>query len=319
MDDRQVSVAMCTYNGAPFLRAQLTSIATQTRLPRELVVCDDRSSDETLDILEDFRNKAPFQIRVFCNEQRLGSTKNFEKVISLCKGDLIALADQDDIWRRDKLEKIREAFREHPEAVGVFSDAELVDAHGQAMGKTLWRSVGVTSRDRRQLAKGGLEGYRALLRKNVITGATFAFKKEACDSVGEIPETWVHDAWIAITMIRKGSIVAISEPLIGYRQHGGNQIGVYTASVSQRMREVQSLKDSLRNMETLKCFLLGQELPSEYWYFLNEKIKHLKVRTSESLGWKEIIREYCLGNYGRYSGGHKSFAKDCFRVLGWGG
>lgn len=315
MDDRYLSVAMCTYNGAKFLQEQLESIASQTCPPYELVVCDDNSTDDTVEILEAFRNKVPFRIRVFRNHKRLGSTRNFEKAINLCRGDLVTLADQDDVWKQDKLEKLLQVFSRHPLAVGVFSDAELVGSEGQGIGKTLWHSLGVTNRDRRQLAKGGVEGYKALLRKNVITGATFAFKKDCYDSVGEIPETWVHDAWIAINIVLKGSIASISEPLIGYRQHEDNQIGVYTPPVSQRIRDLQSLKDGLRNMELLKSSLLEQGISSDYLCLLDEKIKHLKARASESLGWKEIVRECWLGNYMKYSGGHRSLAKDCFRVF----
>ena len=93
-----LSVAMCTYNGSRHLSEQLESIGTQTRLPDELVICDDCSSDDTIRIIERFSASAPFAVRLEINTQNLGSTKNFEKAIRLCQGDLIALADQDDVW-----------------------------------------------------------------------------------------------------------------------------------------------------------------------------------------------------------------------------
>src|SRR3954470_19039846 len=85
------SVAMCTYNGARFLGAQLASVAAQTRPPDELVVCDDRSTDETADIVRAFASRAPFPVRLHVNEENLGSTKNFERALSFCEGEVIVL------------------------------------------------------------------------------------------------------------------------------------------------------------------------------------------------------------------------------------
>src|SRR5688572_3171861 len=99
----RLSVALCSYNGARFIHDQLSSIARQSRLPDELVICDDRSSDNTIAIIEKFAVDAPFPVRSHVNPTNLGSTKNFELAISRCCGDFIALSDQDDIWHQDKL------------------------------------------------------------------------------------------------------------------------------------------------------------------------------------------------------------------------
>src|SRR4030095_14430308 len=87
-----VSIALCSYNGERYLQEQLDSIAGQSRLPDELVVCDDRSLDETAEIIRAFASKVPFPVRLTINERNLGSTKNFEKAISLCRGDIILLS-----------------------------------------------------------------------------------------------------------------------------------------------------------------------------------------------------------------------------------
>src|SRR6266436_7212118 len=120
MSDYRISVAMCTYNGARFLPRQLESIATQTRLPDELVVCDDGSSDESVAIVRWFANSAPFTVRLEINERNLGSTKNFGKAIGLCEGDIIALADQDDVWKPLKLAVLETALKNYLEAGYVF-------------------------------------------------------------------------------------------------------------------------------------------------------------------------------------------------------
>ena len=125
----RISVAMCTYNGAHFLAPQLESFVVQSRLPDELVVCDDGSSDDTVAILQAFARRAPFRVRIEVNDVTLRSTKNFEKAIGLCTGDLIATSDQDDVWLPEKLALCEAAFARDPHIGLVFSDAEIVEEH----------------------------------------------------------------------------------------------------------------------------------------------------------------------------------------------
>jgi glycosyltransferase involved in cell wall biosynthesis len=96
-----LSIALCTYNGAAYLKEQLESIAAQTRTPYELVISDDQSTDDTLRLIQEFAATAGFPVRLSVNESNLGIAKNFEKAISLCRGDVIVLSDQDDVWHND--------------------------------------------------------------------------------------------------------------------------------------------------------------------------------------------------------------------------
>jgi len=105
-----VSVALCTYNGAAYLGEQLDSIVAQSRPPDELVVCDDGSTDGTVGLLQAFVPEAPFPVRLYRNERNRGFAKNFERAISLCTGDFIALSDQDDVWKPEKLARLATAL-----------------------------------------------------------------------------------------------------------------------------------------------------------------------------------------------------------------
>jgi len=96
------SVALCTYNGERFLSQQLASLAAQTVLPDELVVCDDASTDASMRVVEDFAKNAPFSVRIFRNPNNLGYVKNFEQAIGLCSKEIIFLCDQDDDWEKKK-------------------------------------------------------------------------------------------------------------------------------------------------------------------------------------------------------------------------
>ena len=110
MPTTSISVALCTYNGEPFLSAQLRSIAAQDRPPDELVICDDGSSDGSLEVIRGFARCSRIPTRVVVNDKNLGSTRNFEQAISLCQGEIVLLADQDDVWYPYKLRRIQEVF-----------------------------------------------------------------------------------------------------------------------------------------------------------------------------------------------------------------
>src|SRR2546426_7732246 len=158
-----VSVAMCTYNGARFLLAQLRSIAFQTRPPDELVICDDGSTDKTLAIVTRYAGTVEFPVRVHRNSQRLGPAKNFEQALSLCRGDIVALSDQDDVWRPEKLRVLEEALCVD-DAGYAFSDAVLVDETGGVIHHSLWELVGF-DRSKRVAFSRGLSGQTRVLLK----------------------------------------------------------------------------------------------------------------------------------------------------------
>ena len=97
------SVVLSTYNGERFLEHQLASLSGQQRLPDELVIRDDSSTDRTYGILERFAATAPFAVTLMRGDRRLGSTPSFELALGRCTGDVVALCDQDDVWLPGKL------------------------------------------------------------------------------------------------------------------------------------------------------------------------------------------------------------------------
>ena len=94
-----VSIAICTYNGERFLKKQIDSLLNQGYSNIEIIAVDDRSTDRTWDMLQEYAQKDK-RVQTYQNEKNLGYARNFEKAITLCKGDFIALADQDDIWEK---------------------------------------------------------------------------------------------------------------------------------------------------------------------------------------------------------------------------
>src|SRR5262245_21653170 len=133
-----ISIALCTYNGARFLPDQLRSFLQQERLPDEVVVCDDASTDATPELLKQFAQTAPFPVRVHVNELNLGSTRNFDKAIRHCTSDIILLADQDDIWLPEKIRRIEDEFRNSTSVGLVISNADLIDDDSRSLRRDLW-------------------------------------------------------------------------------------------------------------------------------------------------------------------------------------
>jgi glycosyltransferase involved in cell wall biosynthesis len=318
---QRLAVALCTYNGGRYLPDQLESLARQTRLPDELVICDDRSSDDTLAIARAFGRRAPFEVRILEQDANVGSTKNFETAIRACRGDLIALCDQDDVWHPQKLARSEHALLSAPGADVVFSDATIVDERLRPCGGTLWEGLGFDSARRARINSGA--AFELLFAANVVTGATMLFRAGVLGYVLPIPTTVVHDGWIALLVSAISSITIVDEPLMDYRQHAANQIGVRRPHVGQRLLEARRLGQRTASARVLEwCELVQARLERlgidasrpDVAALVRERCDHMRVRaglsTSRTRRIVPIARELIGGRYSRFSAGLRSAAVD---------
>jgi glycosyltransferase involved in cell wall biosynthesis len=313
----KISIALCTFNGESFLRQQLASIQQQTRLPDELVVCDDQSTDRTLAIVREFAGTVSFPVAIVQNTEALGSAKNFEKAIQLCTGELIALSDQDDIWYPTRLERSAQEFTEHPEAGLVFSDADVIDDNNELAGPTLWQRLGFAGKNEREL----LAGHYALLAKHrFVTGATVMFRASLRDSILPIGRGWIHDEWIALIAAAFSDLRPIDQSLIRYRVHRSQQVG-FRNKLQQRAqgtsraqrhwsRLAESVKDLEQICDALSAMALDKRravLPAyqEHLKFLSFRVS-LSARRPARLG--PILTHY--SQYGIHASGLPSALKD---------
>lgn len=221
-----VSVALCTYNGARFLPAQLASYLNQDRLPDEVVIGDDGSTDETESLIRDFARSAPFPVHFRSNPQRLGVGSNFDQTIQRCTGEFIALSDQDDEWRPDKLSRLVRLLQENPRAGYACSDAALIDESGSPLPGRLWEQYRCPPGS--FLGPGTTSAARHLLfESDRVLGATMMLRSQCVRKLSPIPATWVHDHWYSVLCeLIDAHGVCTPEQLTRYRLHGQQTCGL---------------------------------------------------------------------------------------------
>ena len=274
---KTISIALCTYNGGKFLREQLQSLVNQTLLPFEIIITDDCSNDDTEQIVEEFKGK--LRIQFFKNPQTLRVSKNFERAISLCKGDIIVPCDQDDIWHPDKLSTICRYFKKNPEQLAVFSDAILVDELGLPIGRNFWSAVRFLSPQIQQWKEG--YAFDLLLHGNRTAGCMMAFRKELLEYALPFPTNiplMIHDGWLTIMAAMFNRLGIIEQPLISYRQHQAQQIG----TKPEEGGKVLSLKErfSRPRAEKVAPFIAKRD----YFCILEKAIsEHIKIEYNSDL------------------------------------
>lgn len=313
---------MCTYMGERYLREQLDSIARQSRLPDELIVCDDNSQDGTTRIIQAFAASVAFPVKLFINDENVGSTLNFSRAISLCEGDIIALSDQDDVWHKVKLELIEKYFLDSQETAAVFSNGNVVDNNLKSLGYTLWDTFQFTKKNRSDFTSG--KAFEILLNHNVITGSTMAFRSNLKEGLLPIPLVWVHDAWLAITISTTDKIGFIEKCLIDYRQHENQQIGGLNRNVSSKIqlsKKVMNYAGKITECEALLNYIQHSQICHKECMVLKVryKIQHLVFRNSiyhskQIFSYLKVFLELLRGNYHRYSNGLSSACKDLYLI-----
>ncbi len=320
-------MALCTYNGEKFLGQQLESILVQSLLPQEIVVSDDGSTDGTLEVVRgvltpEVLAETGISLTILTRQKPLGVTRNFESALAACSGAFISLCDQDDVWRPDRLARLRAGFSSD-DVLLVHSDARMVDSEGLPLGDTLFASLGARRRELNR--EQGPTAFEVLVRRNLVTGATAMVRRQLVVAARPFPASWVHDHWLAVVASLGGRIVVDRGQLIDYRQHGANQIGAtkLTASVavdllaqSRRGRH----EDRVERIEELNRRLIAGELSATdaQRAFVAGKLRHELIRLGMPLGriarWPSVARELVTGRYHRFSRGIIDVVRDALSL-----
>lgn len=257
---------MATYNGGKHLNEQLNSFLLQTRLPDELIVCDDGSTDNTLDILESFRTKATFRVLIFLNEKNIGFTKNFEQVLSKCSGDLILLSDQDDVWFENKIYDLEQVFLSDISKLLVISDGNLVDENLNWFGVTALQQV-----------QSGYGSSDAL-----IVGALTAMRKEFLLCALPLPDGYIgHDVWLHDLARKLDTRIVLNKSLQLIRRHSSNTSNWVASSVN-KINKFDVFKSQFRTV-------LSNDYKDRININLSTIDRLLQISNSKNTFSKEII------------------------------
>jgi len=310
--ETKISVAMATYNGRKFLKQQLDSVAAQSRRVDELAVCDDGSADGTVDILKEFAAAASFPVKIAVNERNLGSTKNFEKAVSMCGGDIIFLCDQDDVWLPDKTRIIESVFSANPNCGMVFTDGVVVDEANCPLSR-LWADFGFDKKRQRAVKDG--KGFGTLVRSNVVTGATAAITRSFFEEARPFPAEAVHDYWMAMVAVLKGKLFFNDAATINYRKHASQQIGTPSRAFLQKLKRIPDFDKDARLRRVLREELDGRfHLTDRQNKLFADCVEFHLSRDNLTRGGVERIPKIAVnlfsGNYHKFSAGFLSAGKD---------
>jgi glycosyltransferase involved in cell wall biosynthesis len=217
-----ISVALCTYNGERYLPGQLDSLLAQTHRNIEIVAVDDCSSDSSRAILEEYARRDA-RLRVHANAANLGFRRNFERAVSLCGGEYIALSDQDDVWAPEKLTALLELIGAHALA---YCDSALIDEEGRDLNVAMSDMLTMVSTD----------DPAVFANANCVSGHASLFRRELVARALPAPECFFHDWWLAAVAASSGGVVYCNRKLVFYRYHAANVTDVFCERAPQRER-----------------------------------------------------------------------------------
>lgn len=216
-----ISVCMATFNGERYLKEQIDSILPQLQEDDELIISDDGSTDETLMILKQYETDP--RVRLLTGPKR-GLIKNFEHALSMAKGDIIFLSDQDDIWLPNKVARVIATFNAQPKCLAVLSDLQITTEDLKIIEPSFFA------------AKKVKVGIIHNIIRNTYIGAGLAFRKELLKQALPFPNKLpMHDMWLGLLAGRQ--VLLLPEVLTLYRRHGDNASELETTtSFTQKLR-----------------------------------------------------------------------------------
>lgn len=266
-------------------------------------------------------------------------TGNFAQALAATTGDIVCLADQDDVWRGDRVAQVTDAFGADPAVRVVASDARLIDAEGAPLGDTLFARLGVTAQECAGFVRVGVDAHEALsvagscatsvlavlLRRNILTGATMAVRRDLLAVASPFPASWVHDEWLAMMAALTGRLALIEDPLIDYRLHGTNTIGAEQRTLAVKLGRL-CVPRAARNVRLLARALALAEradtvtTDADVLALLHAKVAHEQMRSS--LARTRIARVVPVlgalrrGDYERFGLGLQDVLRDLVQPAG---
>ena len=289
-----ISVAIATYNGQEFIKEQLLSILNQTMPVDEIVICDDNSRDNTVQIIKDIQKEYKnIDIRLIQNNNNLGYKLNFKKALSYCKGDYIFLCDQDDIWKLNKVQTMIEIMQNHQEIKALASTYDLIDELGNEKHIDINRKYSNKNMYKCKVKDNALVKvpFERLIVENSFQGCALCLRKQVNEKFQRcFSDDFHHDWLINILASEQNGMYFLNIPLFHYRIHSKNTIGlkgnvtlkgmdhlVSTNTVDARTNTAKNCIETLNKLEELDNELcLSYPTYTNYREFFNKHILYIE-------------------------------------------
>ncbi len=288
-----IDILMATFNGEKYISAQLDSIILQTREDWHLYIIDDASSDKTVEIINKYIKKDPDKITLFENKKNNGNIcENFFFLIEKSKGELVFFADQDDIWKRDKLEEMSKLFKANKPML-VFSDMTVIDKRDNITAPSF---VKMQALDVKHLT------LRKLLVQNCVTGCSMAVNRSLLNIIKAPFSLPLHDWWIACCAVLKGEIIYCKKAYTYYRKHDKNVRGARkNNSLSYILSRINN-KDDIKKMLSY-TYDTAFELRSAYGASLGSDLKTMLDEIAILKHKGKVVRLLTHFKYGLWKSG----------------
>ena len=294
----KIDILMATYNGEKYVAEQIESILNQTYTNFNLIISDDCSTDNTRNILEEYKQRDD-RIQVYYQEQNLGYVKNFEFLLKKVESEIYMLSDQDDVWIKEKVEKsYNKLFEEKADL--VYTDLKVVDENLKEINPSFMRMMKFYKKATKYT------DYRVAYLYNTATGCTIISKKKFIDKILPLPRNkkyLIHDSWIMLVVSLLGKVVYLDESYILYRQHGDNQVGA--KKVSSQMKSLDEIRKLFINVK--------KDLFSEYCNKTEIFPENLQNLNKKALEYFEMIENKRNINFIGWDIFHKIYKTESIR------
>ena len=268
-----ISVVMATYNGERFLRQQLNSLCDQEFKADEIVVSDDHSSDQTIQILEEYNSILAYT----ANHGKRGVISNFKNAASRAKtGNYMAFADQDDLWLSNKLSASMDMLlRSEDKSLPcmVYSDPIVINNEDEVSAQSLWTILGFNKYQHK---------LETILFGNPAGGCTMLINPELAKYISTIPDdSYMHDAWLTLCAYTFGKAIVMKEQVLLYRQHDSNVTFSNDYKQTSRFKRIlKEVKSAISGRNTL--FAEQFVFVKQFYTYFREEIPEDKKRIFES-------------------------------------